>query len=370
VPIGVPSDQAWTKPLVNASDADTLAVVEEPSRPRRTGHLGRLGRLGRLGFWLSPVNPAAGGHQLFASVAAAAEAAEAAGFDSLWVSDQVRGPGAVSVADPAFEAYSLLGALATRTRRIRLGALPTAADRRAPSVLAKIVTGLDVISHGRSTASVRLDVGAGPMEVERTLEAIRVCRAVLDDPQPVLDGHYFQIDGAVNQPRPVQEGGIPLVVILQAGEAGQTEQTGQPGQPDQVSQTGQLEKSPLQIEALRKVAGLADALVVRGGVAAVEDAASASASGRVIWAGRLLVDTDGASPSTSDHAAPGVRPSSDEQSSQAGDLVGTADEVTGQLGELMRAGADGCIVSIVSSDPLGSIARMGPILWRAVTGTE
>jgi alkanesulfonate monooxygenase SsuD/methylene tetrahydromethanopterin reductase-like flavin-dependent oxidoreductase (luciferase family) len=44
------------------------------------------------------------------------------------------------------EAYTLLGALAARTRRVQLGTLVTGVTYRNPAILAKIITTLDVIS--------------------------------------------------------------------------------------------------------------------------------------------------------------------------------------------------------------------------------
>ena len=52
------------------------------------------------------------------------------------------------------EAYTLLGALAARTRRVQLGALSLASPARNPGVLAKIVTTLDVISRGRAILGI------------------------------------------------------------------------------------------------------------------------------------------------------------------------------------------------------------------------
>ena len=55
-----------------------------------------------------------------------------------------------------FESYTLLGALAARTERVRLGTLVTGVTYREPALLAKAVTALDVISAvAPSSASAR-----------------------------------------------------------------------------------------------------------------------------------------------------------------------------------------------------------------------
>jgi alkanesulfonate monooxygenase SsuD/methylene tetrahydromethanopterin reductase-like flavin-dependent oxidoreductase (luciferase family) len=140
-----------------------------------------------------------------------AQTAEDSGFDSIWVEDR---------SDPGcgFEAYTLLGALAVRTRTARLGALVTSITSREPGVLAKQVTALDILSAGRAC----LGVGAGQTETaqegfDRLDEALQEFGALLDqsaDPPPreSYEGRYYQLEGAPNRPRPVQEGGVPVMI--------------------------------------------------------------------------------------------------------------------------------------------------------------
>ncbi|HEX3979578.1 MAG TPA: LLM class flavin-dependent oxidoreductase, partial [Acidimicrobiales bacterium] len=123
-----------------------------------------------------------------------AQAAESAGIDSLWVTDDVTGSGARHL-----EAYSLLGALSTCTRAVRLGAIPIGIDSRAPAIVAKIVTGIDVISHGRGLLTLGVDTGHGS-DIERLSERLEVCRSVLHDGVPTFTGAFYSIAGAVNHP--------------------------------------------------------------------------------------------------------------------------------------------------------------------------
>jgi len=71
-------------------------------------------------------------------------------------------PALGSADQPMLEAYTLLGALAARTKRARLATLVTGNTYRNPALLAKIVTTLDVISGGRAL----LGIGAGWFEPE------------------------------------------------------------------------------------------------------------------------------------------------------------------------------------------------------------
>ncbi len=87
-----------------------------------------------------------------------AQAADAAGFDTLWVSDHLLQAAPGSAPDSAMlEAYTTLGYLAARTERIRLGAMVSAVTYRASALLIKAVSTLDALSGGRAW----LGLGAG-----------------------------------------------------------------------------------------------------------------------------------------------------------------------------------------------------------------
>jgi len=119
----------------------------------------------KLGLHLPVMSWEGGPARLRGTLADIASAAEAAGFDTvtvadhLWLHPIVGGP-----LRPQLEAYTTLGYLAARTDRVRLMALATAASYRAPGLLAKMVTTLDVLSGGRAM----LGIGAGdyPEEAE------------------------------------------------------------------------------------------------------------------------------------------------------------------------------------------------------------
>jgi F420-dependent oxidoreductase-like protein len=163
--------------------------------------------------------------QIFAGISDIAVAAEAAGFDSVWVMDHFyQLPALGGPPQPMLESYTLLGALAARTSRVRLGTLVTGVTYRNPAVLAKIVTTLDVISSGRAV----LGIGAAWYEVEheglgvpfppvkermdRLEEAVQICRAMFTQESPSFNGRYYRIDQARNVPRPLQLGGPPILV--------------------------------------------------------------------------------------------------------------------------------------------------------------
>jgi alkanesulfonate monooxygenase SsuD/methylene tetrahydromethanopterin reductase-like flavin-dependent oxidoreductase (luciferase family) len=92
----------------------------------------------------------------FDEVTRVASLAEQHGYHALWTSDHLLWD-MHSPRRAGLEAWTLLTALAPLTTRLRLGTLVTCASFRHPSLLAKTVASLDVISHGR----VDCGLGAG-----------------------------------------------------------------------------------------------------------------------------------------------------------------------------------------------------------------
>ncbi len=152
-------------------------------------------------------------------------AAEDGGFASVWVMDHFwQLPALGGPDEPILEAYTLLGALAARTDRVQLGTLVTGVTYRNPALLAKMITTLDVISHGRAI----LGIGAAWYEPEhdgfgfdfpgagerlaRLEEAVQICRALLRDERPTFKGRYYRTDDARNVPKPLQPGGPPIMI--------------------------------------------------------------------------------------------------------------------------------------------------------------
>src|SRR5947199_412559 len=87
-------------------------------------------------------------------------AAEAAGFDSVWLMDHLAAPAAPEW--DTLEGWTLAAGLATRTSRIRLGHLVTCDPFRHPAVLAKMAATLDVLSDGRPVLRRRPARGSAP----------------------------------------------------------------------------------------------------------------------------------------------------------------------------------------------------------------
>ncbi len=135
---------------------------------------------------------------------------------------QIRGVGIET--EPMLEAYSVLSALAARTSTARLGTLVTGVTYRNPAILAKTVTTLDVISGGRAI----LGIGAAWNEdehrgygvpfppigerMDRLDEALTICHAMFTEARPSFTGLHYRIESALNLPRPIHQGGPPVLV--------------------------------------------------------------------------------------------------------------------------------------------------------------
>ena len=126
-------------------------------------------------------------------------AAEAAGFDSVWLMDHLAAPRAPEV--DTFEGWTVASALAARTSSIRIGHLVLCDPFRHPVLLAKMAATLDVISEGR------LELGIGWGSVPEELETYgfgpeppAVRAAKLRETLEILDlmfaGEMFDYDGA------------------------------------------------------------------------------------------------------------------------------------------------------------------------------
>ncbi len=152
-----------------------------------------------------------------------AQIADEVGFNSAWLVDHFH-----TVPQPSqevtFECWTTTAALARDTQRIRIGQMVTCNGYRNPALLAKMASTVDVLSHGR------LDFGIGsgwyeheykaygydypdaPDRLRYLRETLQVLKAMWTQEEATFEGKYYQVHGAINQPKGVQKPHIPILI--------------------------------------------------------------------------------------------------------------------------------------------------------------
>lgn len=149
--------------------------------------------------------------------------AEELGYDGIWLNDHwVPDPISGRYEADTFECWTAAGALATLTSKVRIGFMTLCNGYRLPQIAAKMATSLDVISGGR----VDMGMGAGWHEDEFRMygipyprggvrldqleEGLQIISGMFAGPQFSFTGKHFEVDGAWNNPRPVQQPRPPI----------------------------------------------------------------------------------------------------------------------------------------------------------------
>ncbi len=138
--------------------------------------------------------------------------AETLGYDSLWVQESIVGKA------PVLEPVTLLSYVAALTTTLRLGTSVMLLVLRNPVQLAKSLSSLDQMCHGR------LDVGIGigghvsetifglPTEhrIRRFTEGLNVMKALWAEEPAAFRGTYWNFDNVAMSPKPVQQPHPPI----------------------------------------------------------------------------------------------------------------------------------------------------------------
>src|SRR5690349_15596288 len=150
-----------------------------------------------------------------------AQEAERLGYDSVWLYDHFHTVPTPEL-EAVFECWTSTAGLARDTERVRIGQMVTCNGYRNPALLAKIASTVDVMSHGR----LDFGIGAGwyeheynaygypypdaPERLRMLREALQVIRAMWTDEYATFEGQYYQVRGAINEPKGVQKPHPPI----------------------------------------------------------------------------------------------------------------------------------------------------------------
>jgi F420-dependent oxidoreductase-like protein len=157
----------------------------------------------------------------FETMSRCAKEAEKAGFDAIWLYDHFHTVPTPQL-ETVFECWTSMAALARDTSTIKLGQMVTCNSYRPPSLLAKMASGVDVMSRGR----LILGIGAGwyeneyqaygyeypetPERLRMLRESLQVIKAMWTQDRADFEGRYYHLRGAINEPKPVQKPHPPI----------------------------------------------------------------------------------------------------------------------------------------------------------------
>jgi F420-dependent oxidoreductase-like protein len=166
-----------------------------------------------------------GPSQLQARLSDVAHAADAAGLDTVWVSDHLlQADRTVTQGTEMLEAYTTLGFLAAGTERVRLGTMVTGVTFRPPALLIKAVTTLDVLSGGRAWLGIGAGYQAAEAEAmglalpavaerfERLEETLRLALQMWAGDDTAFRGTHYQLQQPLNSPNSLRRPHPPVLI--------------------------------------------------------------------------------------------------------------------------------------------------------------
>ncbi|MDQ4073770.1 MAG: LLM class flavin-dependent oxidoreductase [Thermoproteota archaeon] len=158
-----------------------------------------------------------------------AHLADLLSFDSIYTYDHLVPHYRDNTGKNIFECLIMLSALAATTRRVKIGQIVLCNSYRNPSLLAKMLSTLDIISNGR----LELGIGAGwyeqeytaygyhyPPNVERIKqldESLSIIKSMWTEQQTSFEGKFYTVKSANCNPKPIQKP-YPTIMVGGSGE--------------------------------------------------------------------------------------------------------------------------------------------------------
>lgn len=179
----------------------------------------------KLGLQIPSFTWPGGAERLGSTLVRICQAAEQAGFSSLWVMDhffQIEMVGKPE--EPMLEGYNALSLMAAVTNKVRLGTLVTGVIYRYPGILVKSVTTLDVLSGGRAYFGVgaawyereanALGVPFPPLKerFERLEETVQIALQMWSGNVAPYAGKHYRLAATLNSPQPISKPHPPIMI--------------------------------------------------------------------------------------------------------------------------------------------------------------
>jgi F420-dependent oxidoreductase-like protein len=152
-----------------------------------------------------------------------AKDAERLGYDSIWLYDHFHNVPTAEL-ETTLECWASTAALARDTSTIRIGQMVTCNNYRPPALLAKMASTVDVLSHGRLDFGIGAgwyeeeyraygyDYPDGPTRLKMLREALQIFHTMWKDDYASFQGDFYNLEGAINEPKGVQKPHIPIWV--------------------------------------------------------------------------------------------------------------------------------------------------------------
>jgi probable F420-dependent oxidoreductase len=156
-----------------------------------------------------------------------AQAAEAAGFESVWTGEHVvlpdpqAPPSPLPPLSPLLDPAIALAFIAAHTKKVKLGTGIISLPQRNPLVLAKELASVDVVSNGRlifglgiGYLKAEFDALGAPFEQKgpRSMDYVQAMKAVWTQDKPTYTGQFVSFKDIQARPQPVQKPHPPIVI--------------------------------------------------------------------------------------------------------------------------------------------------------------
>lgn len=161
------------------------------------------------------------------AAARVAQAAEAAGFESVWTGEHVVLPDPQAPPSPLPPLYPLLDPavalafIAAHTKKVKLGTGIIILPQRNPLVLAKELASVDVVSGGRlifglgiGYLKAEFDALGAPFDQKgpRSIDYVQAMKTLWTQEKPAYKGNFVSFSDIQARPQPVQKPHPPIVI--------------------------------------------------------------------------------------------------------------------------------------------------------------